>query len=156
MKISCWIKLLVMVGMSAQAADDHGGSPATATPVEAGTVTSGNLEVASDRDYFRFTVETVGLYYFFTRGTTRTYGQLYDDAFRELASSSSGDTPNNFKIAATLNPGTYYLTISYPFVGATAGPYELHIEGPPPKNYSITSQSSPPNGGTTSGDGSYA
>jgi hypothetical protein len=111
--------------------DDHGFSPWNATPVNVGSTTSGVLEVAHDRDYFKFTIATAGKYFIYTRGPTATqatlYGSDYSSQTSFSASSGSGES-NNFRMEVSLSPGTYYLEVmGYSIYGI--GSYTMHIDG---------------------------
>ncbi|MEW5977850.1 MAG: hypothetical protein AB1898_18810, partial [Acidobacteriota bacterium] len=85
--------------------DDHGFSFWSATAVNVGSITLGNLNLVRDRDYFRFTVTQQNSYTVFTRGTTDTVGELYDSNLSQLAvDPTSGESPN-FRIEKILLPG---------------------------------------------------
>ncbi|MEW5977851.1 MAG: hypothetical protein AB1898_18815, partial [Acidobacteriota bacterium] len=110
--------------------DDHGFSFWSATAVNVGSITLGNLNLVRDRDYFRFTITQQNSYTVFTRGTTDTVGELYDSNLSQLAvDASSGESPN-FRIEKILLPGTYYVLVRAPDFSTVTGSYQLHIEGP--------------------------
>src|SRR5437867_3650678 len=119
----------VFLQMSSARADDHGNDPSTATPISPGTVTPGVIETSGDIDYFRLSVTKSGWYYITTRGTTDTYGQLYDSVLNLLASDNDSGEANNFRIVWQLTPGTYYIRVAANFT-STTGAYQLHVEGP--------------------------
>jgi RHS repeat-associated protein len=125
-----WLSLvLLLTGVSAACADDHGDDFASATPVTIGSVTHGQIEVSVDRDFFRFTVATNAKYVMFSRDATGWVpGTLYDVTYNKITDNSAGGEGDNFRIERVLTPGTYYLELGsmYNF----AGPYNLHIEGP--------------------------
>lgn len=108
--------------------DDHGFSPWSATAVAIGNSTSGSLNVERDRDYFKFSVTQQATYFFFTRGSTDTTGELYDSSLQQVATNGSDGELRNFRIEKVLAPGTYYVAV-LGFLSATGG-YQFHIEGP--------------------------
>ncbi|MHC1763595.1 MAG: M23 family metallopeptidase [Verrucomicrobiia bacterium] len=113
--------------------DDHGFSPWSATTVAVTSITAGQIDADGDLDYFRLVASSTGSYAFYTRGGTDTYGYLYDAGFNEITRDSSSGEGDNFRISRTLNPGTYYLRVSWEgwSFGVLPKPYELHVEGPP-------------------------
>jgi hypothetical protein len=74
-----------------QAADDHGNSLATATPVTPGSATTGAIETAGDNDYFRVDVPQAGRLMVYTTGSTDTYGYLLDSSGNELERNDDGN-----------------------------------------------------------------
>ncbi|MCB4751202.1 MAG: pre-peptidase C-terminal domain-containing protein, partial [Sulfurovum sp.] len=82
--------------------DDHGNTKETATLIELNTTTqksttSGNIEVAADKDYFEINITRAGKLVIRTTGTTDTYGYLYDASGTQVASDdNSGFSNNNF------------------------------------------------------------
>jgi len=109
--------------------DDHGASPWSATPVAIGSVTAGALGLTGDVDYFKFTVTARATYAFFTSGATNTRGTLYNDSYGYIVADDSNGEVENFRLTATLDPGTYYIAVEGSFRTVT-GSYSLHVEGP--------------------------
>jgi hypothetical protein len=120
--------------------DDHGFSVWNATPVNVGSVTTGILELANDKDYFKFTISTAGKYVIYTRGPTATSSTLYRSDYNTQTSisafSGSGET-GNFRMEVNLIPGSYYLEVrgSNQFV---VGSYNLCIDSPILTSLTIT------------------
>jgi len=108
-------------------ADDHGGTPETATVVASLPWSGpGEMERRGDRDVFRIHVDGPGTLTAYTTGATDTYGRLTDADGDVLAEDDeSGDEPN-FEIRAGVDVGTYYVEVSGAD-GAT-GSYTLSIE----------------------------
>src|SRR5947199_103450 len=94
--------LCLLLQASPVRADDHGNTPGTATVVAVGSVTPGVLEVGGDIDYFVFTVTNAGWHYVTTRGTTDTYGRLFNSTLTQLASDDSNGEGSNFRIVVNL------------------------------------------------------
>ena len=94
-----------------------------------GSVVRGNL-AAGGSCKFRFFVTQAADYVLFSRGITDVSATLYDANNAYLTwDSDSGEGGNNFRIARTLTPGTYYLEVSGDY-SSTIGAYDLHLEGP--------------------------
>ncbi len=104
----------------------NGSTRETASGISCGTVVPGRLEVKEDQNYFRFTPQQHANYVVYTRGSTDTWGELYDEQFKRLAHDYDSGGDRNFRIAHSLVAGkTYYVLVrGYP------GPYSLHIDGP--------------------------
>ena len=111
--------------------DDHGSSAWSATPVSLGSVTSGNLSLAGDLDFFRFTAPAAGTYVLYSLGDLPLCATVYDAAYQSVTSDCNSGELENFRIVRALNPGTYYVEVraDYPYTGT--GAYALHLEGPP-------------------------
>ncbi len=110
-------------------ADDHGNTPGAATPIPVGSATVGILELGKDVDFFVFSVNVAGWHYFGARGSTATVGRLYDSTVTQIASDDDSGEGENFRIAAYLTPGVYYVAVSGDF-SSTTGLYTFHVEGP--------------------------
>ncbi len=87
----------------------------------------GELEssTCNDHDYFTFELQRARRIQISTRGTTDTFGTLYDEyGHRLMADDDSGDD-NNFALVATLSPGRYSIRVE----GAldSQGAYELTL-----------------------------
>ena len=116
------------------APDDHGNSIATATPVAIGATVQGVL-TQGDEDYFEIPVPTDGFRLsVFTEGDTDTHGTLFDRSGVSLSSDDDSGEAFNFHIVQALDAGTYYLSISGFFGGAT-GDYSLVVEEAAPDNH---------------------
>ena len=102
-------------------ADDHGNSFDTATEIEVGEEVQAVQESDGDYDYFKFTVETSGMYGIESSGTGNPYGYIYNSAKSRLTSDNNSGIGNNFYIAIWLKAGeTYYIqsysnTINVPY-----------------------------------------
>jgi hypothetical protein len=114
--------------------DDHGFSAWSATPVSVGSFKDGVINVNGDLDYFSFTVTTPGTYVMYTRGdhNMSLIGTLYDQNYNQpIASNVGGGELDNFRIAHTLNTGTYYVEVRVYSGTQQTGNYAFHLEGPP-------------------------
>jgi surface antigen len=98
----------------------------SAQEVKVGSVTTGQMKVPRDQNYFRFTPQQDANYVIYTRGLTDTDGELYDDRFKRLDSDCCGGGGQNFRVAKQLEPGRTY----YVLVRGQPGPYSLHVDGP--------------------------
>ena len=108
-------------------ADDHGDTPADATPVRNPSSTAGNLERPGDRDFFRFQLATTHDLRVYTRGSTDTYGTLTrsSGSFRRVDDDSGEAT--NFQIRVSgASAGTYYIEVRG-YNSTATGTYTLHV-----------------------------
>lgn len=112
--------------------DDHGMSAWSATPVPIGSVTSGVLDLVGDKDFFKFSVVTPGVYAIYSRGTTPVSGVLYDSNYNNYYSTSFGDGElDNFWNKYIISiPGTYFLRVNALYGSPFTGNYQVHIDGP--------------------------
>lgn len=108
------------------AADDHGATCATATSVDTGTDTIGEL-TSGDTDYFSITLPGDGRLTMFTNGETNTTGKLFDADGLPLEEDSSDGSGSNFLISKKLGAGTYCLAV-YGHYTDTSGLYSLRVE----------------------------
>ena len=107
--------------------DDHGFSIWSATTVNIGSITHGNIDLAGDLDYFQFTINQPGIYVFFTRGNSNTTGKLFNATYTELAYVLGGGEGDNFRIAYNfISTGTYYMEVSHNSTAGT-GRYDFHL-----------------------------
>ncbi|MCB4751174.1 MAG: pre-peptidase C-terminal domain-containing protein, partial [Sulfurovum sp.] len=116
--------------------DDHGNTKETATLIELNTTTqksttSGNIEVAADKDYFEINITRAGKLVVRTTGTTDTQGYLYDASGTQVASDdNSGLSNNNFRITYNVTgetTGIYYIEVRHSSPTST-GRYSLFIQ----------------------------
>ena len=114
--------------------DDHGDTPATATLVQAPSSTTGTLESAGDKDYFRFELSRAGRLQVQTSGSTNTYGTLFRGS-SIVDRNDDGGSGTNFQITvAEAQAGTWYVEVMGYDSTATGG-YRLQVEfsdAPPP------------------------
>jgi hypothetical protein len=112
--------------------DDHGNTPSTATPIDTPSTTDGNLEVAGDNDYFRFTAVSGSTYSFMTSlgSLTDSTLRLYDtDGQTQLAYNDDG---LNVGLASRIDDwiaptsGTYYLEVQG-YNNTRSGTYDLDV-----------------------------
>ncbi len=98
-----------------QLGDDHGNSFDTATEIEVGDEVQAIKESDGDVDYFKFTVETSGMYSIESSGTGDPYGYIYNSAQSRLTNDYDSGKGSNFYCALWLKAGeTYYIqTYSY-------------------------------------------
>ena len=105
--------------------DDHGDDLASATPVGAGSDTEAVL-TAGDVDYFVVEVSAAGTLEVYTSGDVDTLGRLEDFTGTEVDDDDDGGADRNFRIAAEVSSGTYYVRVSG-FSSGSAGDYTLHV-----------------------------
>ena len=115
---------------------DHGDSRETASVIDVPGGVWGQIDSASDRDMFHFSLgdgSPTGEILLRTTDSTDTVGTLFDGTGIELAHNDDGNDPNaGFYIQTTLGAGDYYLEVK----GAdpsVRGRYTLSI-APPPTN----------------------
>ena len=106
------------------ATDDHGGTRDEATDIPLEASRAGFLD-AADADFFLFRIPRAGRVQLRTTGSTDTEGVLMDAAGTILASDSDSGAEENFRLVASVGPGTYYVRVTGKDTEAT-GAYELH------------------------------
>ena len=130
MAVLLFFCLILTTGeVQAQTPDDHGDTPANATPITLGTTVTGLISPGGDADVFQFEItgasDDVWMY---TRGDiSDTVGRLYDGNGTQIAyndDSILSENPSHFYIWVNLGPGTYYIVVSG--YDTTTGPYSLH------------------------------
>ena len=92
--------------------DDHGNTRATGSVLPQGTSFAGQIETAGDVDYFLTTSYQAGTLVVYTQGSTDTTGELQDVGGTVLATDDDGGPGSNFRIAYSVQPGTYYIKVS--------------------------------------------
>ena len=95
--------------------DDHGDTPADATPVANGSSTTGTIDPGIDVDYFAITIPGTGTLTASTTGSFDTVGTLFDDTGKQLALHDNIDRTSNknFLVAYDIMAaGTYYIEVS--------------------------------------------
>ena len=112
--------------------DDHGNSKQTATEIRLPSTTPGEIHPGDDVDYFRLQVRSSGTLTVYTTGSTDTRGLLTGPSgFGDRRDDDSGSL-FNFRIAAVVSPGIYYVRVnSY---GSSSGAYTMEArfsEGDP-------------------------
>ena len=110
----------------APAADDHGATVATATPLVVGGDVQGRLGASDDADLFEVTLAGAGTLTLQSTGGSDLAAQLEDGAGVVLASDDDGGGWYNFKIVRALGPGTYYLRVRHCCSGT--GDYSVTAE----------------------------
>jgi len=123
-----WGSFFIGVNRLQAAGDDHGNSVAAATPAALGKNISGTIEARKDVDYFRFRVRKKGLLTVITRGSTDTYGVLFDASGKVLKRSNDGAASTdgkNFRLRYQVPAaGDYYVAVRY-YRNAGTGEYTL-------------------------------
>ena len=104
-------------------ADDHGDSPATATPVADSA--RGSFANTGNVDFFQIGVRAAGVLEVSTTGGMDTHGTLYDESGDLLATNDDGGHDGNFLIRHETRPGDYYVRVE----GSTSGSYGFHVRG---------------------------
>ena len=106
--------------------DEHGDSLAEASPISSGSETSGKLS-AGDEDYFVIEMARGGTLVAYTTGDTDTYGSILDSSGSVLTSNDEAGPEGNFRVSASVNPGTYYIRVRG-YGSLTAGSYTLYAD----------------------------
>ena len=91
--------------------DDHGNTRSGATSLSLGGSRSGRIETSSDVDYFRVQVSNSGVLTVYTTSNLDTYGTLENSSGSTLASNDDDGSGYNFRIAYSVNAGTYYIKV---------------------------------------------
>ena len=104
--------------------DRHGDSLSAASPISLGSETAGNLS-AGDEDYFVIEMTRAGTLVAFTTGDTDTYGSILNSSGSVLTSNDEAGPGSNFRVAASVSPGTYYIRVKG-YGSLTAGSYTLY------------------------------
>ena len=104
--------------------DDHGDQPAVATPLPLGSRAAGSIERGDDEDWFRLDLGERTWVAIYTTGALDTVGSLRDSSNRELGSDHDSGDSSNFRVAASLEPGTYYIRVTSYSTGL--GAYSVH------------------------------
>ena len=121
--------------MSFQAAptDDYPNNRADAAPIpdnpDGDDSIEGFIGESGDKDYFSFILDAPYEVVLQTTGDTDTIGTLFDEEGNELAfNDDAGDDNFNFRLAGTLEPGTYFILVEG-YDENTIGAYTLQFLG---------------------------
>ena len=110
------------------ARDEHGDTPAQATPVTLDPArtssTTGQLNTAADVDYFSVDVPHAGAVVVETSGPTATMGTVWQ-AGEELATADSGGAGRNFRLSVRVAPGSVVIAVAGN--GRQTGAYTLQV-----------------------------
>ena len=108
--------------------DDHGDTPAQATPVTLDPTRTasvpGQINTAPDVDYFSVDVPHAGVLVVETSGPTATVGTVWQ-AGEELATANSGGTGQNFRLSVRVAPGSVVIAVAGN--GQQTGAYTLQV-----------------------------
>lgn len=110
-------------------ADDHGDTLASASAWN-GPDISGNLELATDEDWFRFTITVPGQAWIYSSGSTDTTAFLYDSGGNQHGNDYDHGSAYNFEIHRILSAGTYYLRVLSGDSILKTGAYTVHLRSP--------------------------
>ena len=105
--------------------DDHGGAFASATGILRGSETAGQIDHRADADMFRIVVTEPGILILSTTGGTNTVGRLIREDGTVIYADAEGGYFKNFRIAAYVEEGTYYVRVSG-YDPEAVGHYRLH------------------------------
>jgi hypothetical protein len=117
--------------------DDHSDLPFLGTRMTPGVPVAGRLEASGDSDYFIFDVPATGPVTISSSGTTDVMAALRNSSFTQIAfNDDASATERNFRIAATLPAGRYYLQV-VGYDPDTTGPYSVTVSlaSTPAPNY---------------------
>lgn len=103
-------------------ADDYPGQVDGAVPLE--TSLAGRLEVSGDSDLFRVEVASPGALAIESEGPTDVVGELRDAKGNLIAADDDGGARYNFRLAAPVPAGTYFLRVRHCCAGR--GTYRLN------------------------------
>ncbi|MCB4755389.1 MAG: pre-peptidase C-terminal domain-containing protein, partial [Sulfurovum sp.] len=109
---------------SGASSDDHSNTQDGAETINPISTTSGNLEVAGDKDWFKIEISRTEILTVKTTGATDTYGELYNENNTKIAYDNDGGTGTNFKITYTVTSGIYYVQVKHRSTTGT-GSYSL-------------------------------
>ena len=108
--------------------DDHGNTPAQATPVTLDPTRTasvrGQINTAPDVDYFSAAVPHAGVLVVETSGPTATVGTVWQ-AGEELATAARGGVGQNFRLRVRVAPGS--VVIALQGQGGATGAYTLQV-----------------------------
>ena len=108
--------------------DDHGNTPAQATPVTLDPTrtssTGGQINTAPDVDYFSADVPHAGVLVVETSGSTATMGTVWQ-AGEELATAARGGVGQNFRLSVRVAPGPVVIAVAGN--GQQTGRYTLQV-----------------------------
>ena len=117
---------------SAQTADDHGDTFATATPISLGSSMAGRIEHGDDHDVFKIDLSGASGptdVWAYATGEYDTVGGLYDSDRALLSFSDDGllaGSLRNFSVRSSVPPGIYYVVVaSYE---GEPGEYTMHAQ----------------------------
>ena len=128
------------------------GTPLSAAELSFGTTPhDGAIQTGEDADYFRVAVTEVTQAVIYTTGGLDSRGTLFDSEGREIASDDDGDEATNFRMAALLWPGDYYVRVT-PYSSGTTGSYNLHAEGTAVSAVELSLGGSPHDGAIETGE----
>ena len=86
-----------------------------------GSETAGKLS-AGDEDYFVIEMTRAGTLVAYTTGDTDTYGSILNSSGSVLTSNDEAGPGSNFRVSASVGPGTYYIRVRG-YGSLTAGSY---------------------------------
>ena len=93
---------------------DEDGSPLTATSLAVGESIEGELSGSYDIDYFRVIVTNAGRLVASVNNIAFTGGRIEDSSGNVLA--ETGDPARDFLLPVVVEPGTYYIRVSTPYL----------------------------------------
>ena len=118
-------------GGSPASRDRHGNTPARATAVSLGATapwtssTTGQVNTASDVDYFTLTVPHAGVLVVETTGFTDTVGTVWQGG-EEISQAASGGARQNFRLAVPVEAGPVVIAVAGN--GSRTGAYTLRTQ----------------------------
>lgn len=107
------------------ASADDGDTLGSATAISPGTIN--RTLTTDDIDWFRFTVANTGLVVIYTEGFVNLDGDLYNQSGLRVRFAATGGADNNFRMAETLQAGTYYLKVQAGINYNQTGDYSLTL-----------------------------
>ncbi|MCY4011108.1 MAG: VCBS repeat-containing protein [Gammaproteobacteria bacterium] len=115
------VTLTLAAGWASAQEDDHGDTAGSSTVLDVGRPVAGVLHGPEDVDVFR--LDLIGRTAIEVRATgpTDTDGELLDSSGARLGADDDAGPGDNFRIAAELSPGVYYVAVD-----GSAGNYAVH------------------------------
>ena len=101
-----------------QSPDDHGNTPATATPIDLGDSVAGRIDPGDDIDVFEIDLsQATGMtdVWAYTTGEIDSVGGIYDSEGTLLLFNDDGyfrDYVRSFSLRRTVSPGIYYVVVA--------------------------------------------
>ncbi len=107
--------------------DDHSNDFNGATTIVAGTTYSARIDFANDLDFFRIDLSQESDFVIQSSGSLDTFGYLYDNSRRLLASDDDSAGNLNFKISKRLPVGSYFIAVKHYAHGTGAYSFRANV-----------------------------
>jgi methionine-rich copper-binding protein CopC len=124
--------------------DDYGSDKASAAPLSLGSTLTGSLELASDKDVFKFAVKAGTTYTFELKGQNPVGSPSLYMSGADANGSSSGFVSyaktgvTDYRVYTANYTGDYYLTVANNYSSGTSG-YTLQVNAPSGDDFAASS-----------------